>query len=240
MAQPTRPGTPPGGAARAVCGRRTSTCRRRTRAIPSGMSAFGRWMYGPWFWPPAKDAKFPPIANPYYDPNCDPNMAAVLRAGADPVDAEHLGRHGGVQRHADRQRHGVSDHHRRSEGLPLPDPERGQRPLLEPVLVRRRPEDRHAQRSRPEADRAGCRADRPGRLPDAGHDVQPEGPGLDPDRHRGRVPADPGRRAGARPPPGSPTRPGSTSATSTSTRCCWHRPSEPTWSSTSRSSAARR
>ena len=41
---------------------------------PSGMSAFGRWMYGPWFWPPAKDAKYPPIANPYYDPNCDPNV----------------------------------------------------------------------------------------------------------------------------------------------------------------------
>ncbi|HYN72032.1 MAG TPA: hypothetical protein VES60_05975, partial [Nakamurella sp.] len=25
---------------------------------PSGMSAFGRWMYGPWFWPPAKDVKY--------------------------------------------------------------------------------------------------------------------------------------------------------------------------------------
>ncbi len=43
---------------------------------PSGMSAFGRWMYGPWFWPPAKNAKYPPIANPYYDPTCDPNTAA--------------------------------------------------------------------------------------------------------------------------------------------------------------------
>ena len=43
---------------------------------PSGMSAFGRWMYGPWFWPPAKDAKYPPIANPYYDPACDPNVQA--------------------------------------------------------------------------------------------------------------------------------------------------------------------
>ncbi len=41
---------------------------------PSGMSAFGRWMYGPWFWPPAKDAKYPPIANPYFDPTCDPNV----------------------------------------------------------------------------------------------------------------------------------------------------------------------
>ncbi len=37
---------------------------------PSGMSAFGRWMYGPWFWPPAGDVKHGPIANPYY--NMDP------------------------------------------------------------------------------------------------------------------------------------------------------------------------
>jgi len=43
---------------------------------PSGMSGFGRWMYGPWFWPPATDAKYPPIANPYYDAACDPNVAA--------------------------------------------------------------------------------------------------------------------------------------------------------------------
>jgi len=42
---------------------------------PSGMSAFGRWFYGPWFWPPAKDAKYPPMTNPYYDPTCDPNVA---------------------------------------------------------------------------------------------------------------------------------------------------------------------
>jgi FtsP/CotA-like multicopper oxidase with cupredoxin domain len=42
---------------------------------PSGMSSFGRWFYGPWFWPPAKDAKYPPMANPYYDPTCDPNTA---------------------------------------------------------------------------------------------------------------------------------------------------------------------
>jgi FtsP/CotA-like multicopper oxidase with cupredoxin domain len=31
-------------------------------------------MDGPWFWPPAKDAKYPPIANPYYDKNCDPDV----------------------------------------------------------------------------------------------------------------------------------------------------------------------
>jgi len=37
---------------------------------PSGMSAYGRWMYGPWFWPPAADTVYGPIANPYY--NMDP------------------------------------------------------------------------------------------------------------------------------------------------------------------------
>jgi len=35
----------------------------------SGVSAYGRWMYGPWFWPPATP-QYPPIANPYY--NMDP------------------------------------------------------------------------------------------------------------------------------------------------------------------------
>ena len=38
---------------------------------PSGMSAYGRWMYGPWFWPPATGTKYGPIANPYYDPACN-------------------------------------------------------------------------------------------------------------------------------------------------------------------------
>ena len=42
---------------------------------PGGMSGFGRWMYGPWFWPPA-DAKYPPIPNPYYgkDPEGPDNV----------------------------------------------------------------------------------------------------------------------------------------------------------------------
>ena len=43
-------------------------------ADPSGASSFGRWFYGPWFWPPAKDVKFPAIANPYFVPTCDPNV----------------------------------------------------------------------------------------------------------------------------------------------------------------------
>jgi FtsP/CotA-like multicopper oxidase with cupredoxin domain len=39
-------------------------------ADPSGLSSFGRWFYGPWFWPPATDVPFGPIDNPYY--NMDP------------------------------------------------------------------------------------------------------------------------------------------------------------------------
>ena len=39
----------------------------------TGMSGFGRWMYGPWFWPPASPL-YPPIANPYFDPLCDANI----------------------------------------------------------------------------------------------------------------------------------------------------------------------
>lgn len=35
---------------------------------PSGANAFGRWMYGPWFWPPTTNIKNGPIPNPYYDP----------------------------------------------------------------------------------------------------------------------------------------------------------------------------
>ncbi|WP_345305805.1 multicopper oxidase domain-containing protein [Candidatus Villigracilis saccharophilus] len=43
----------------------------------SGMSGYGRWMYGPWFWPPAGDAKYAPIPNPYYgkDPDGVDNIA---------------------------------------------------------------------------------------------------------------------------------------------------------------------
>jgi len=34
----------------------------------SGMNAFGRWHYGPWFWPPTSGIQYPPVPNPYYDP----------------------------------------------------------------------------------------------------------------------------------------------------------------------------
>ena len=62
---------------------------------PSGMSAFGRWMYGPWFWPPAtRTPSTGRSPNPYYDPACDPTTCAdwFCEPRADPRHAEHLGR----------------------------------------------------------------------------------------------------------------------------------------------------
>jgi FtsP/CotA-like multicopper oxidase with cupredoxin domain len=50
---------------------------------PSGMSAYGRWMYGPWFWPPATPPHGP-IDNPYYDPNCNLDDPATWQYDTDP------------------------------------------------------------------------------------------------------------------------------------------------------------
>jgi FtsP/CotA-like multicopper oxidase with cupredoxin domain len=50
---------------------------------PGGMSAFGRWMYSPWFWPP-QDAKYDPIPNPYYDPSCNMDDPATWQYQEDP------------------------------------------------------------------------------------------------------------------------------------------------------------
>ncbi len=49
-------------------------------ADPSGMSSYGRWFYGPWFWPPA-DPVYPPISNPYF--GLDPEGADGIRHTAD-------------------------------------------------------------------------------------------------------------------------------------------------------------
>ena len=39
---------------------------------PGGMSPYGRWHYGPWFFPPTDNVKNPPVTNPYYDPTNAP------------------------------------------------------------------------------------------------------------------------------------------------------------------------
>ncbi len=51
---------------------------------PGGMSSYGRWMYGPWFWPPAAATKYGPIDNPYYDPNCNLDDPATWQYQTDP------------------------------------------------------------------------------------------------------------------------------------------------------------
>ena len=40
----------------------------------SGVNQFGRWAYGPWFWPPTSDIEYGPVNNPYYDPTCNPDL----------------------------------------------------------------------------------------------------------------------------------------------------------------------
>ncbi len=40
----------------------------------SGVNQFGRWAYGPWFWPPTINIENGPIPNPYYDETCDPDV----------------------------------------------------------------------------------------------------------------------------------------------------------------------
>ena len=47
---------------------------------PSGANPFGRWMYGPWFWPPTTNIQHGPIPNPYYDPINAPEQAPMMPA----------------------------------------------------------------------------------------------------------------------------------------------------------------
>ncbi len=44
-----------------------------------GVNPYGRWMYGPWFWPPT-DIQNGPIPNPYYDPVNAPNQPPMIPA----------------------------------------------------------------------------------------------------------------------------------------------------------------
>ena len=50
----------------------------------SGMSAYGRWMYGPWFWPPATGTKYGTIPNPYYDATCKVDVPSTWTYQTDP------------------------------------------------------------------------------------------------------------------------------------------------------------
>lgn len=57
-----------------------------TESGTGGVNPFGRWMYGPWFYP-ATVVTHPPVANPYYDPNCgslDPFVLATCETPGQP------------------------------------------------------------------------------------------------------------------------------------------------------------
>lgn len=45
---------------------------------PDGANPFGRWMYGPWFWPPTSNIKHGPVPNPYYDPVNAPDQPPMM------------------------------------------------------------------------------------------------------------------------------------------------------------------
>jgi parallel beta-helix repeat protein len=49
-----------------------------------GMNDFGRWHYGPWFWPPTLGITNPPAANPYYDPVNAPWEPPMMPATPNP------------------------------------------------------------------------------------------------------------------------------------------------------------
>ncbi len=53
-------------------------------ADPGGVNAFGRWFYGPWFWPPTNNITYPPIPNPLYDPVNAPWENATIPATPNP------------------------------------------------------------------------------------------------------------------------------------------------------------
>lgn len=43
---------------------------------PTGSNPYGRWVYGPWFFPPTNNIYFNTVPNPYHDPACsDPDPA---------------------------------------------------------------------------------------------------------------------------------------------------------------------
>ena len=52
-----------------------------------GVNPFGRWMYGPWFYP-ATDVVHGPVANPYYDADCSSPDPAVYANCATPGQPE--------------------------------------------------------------------------------------------------------------------------------------------------------
>ena len=169
---------------------------------PTGMSAFGRWMYGPWFWPPAKDVKYPPIANPYFNANCNPN-------DRDPVTHELVFCEPALIPSTPNISVGMEAFN----DTPIVNGTAYPTTTVDPKAYRYRvlnaANDRFWNLSWYVADpRTGTLSEvalkqseldaaqtDPVVFPDARHHLEPEGPELDPDRHRGRLLARPSHRA---------------------------------------------
>ncbi|PKN13528.1 MAG: hypothetical protein CVU69_02320 [Deltaproteobacteria bacterium HGW-Deltaproteobacteria-4] len=54
-----------------------------------GVNPFGRWMYGPWFYP-ATAVEKGPVANPYYDPDCSSTVPYILADCQTPGQPEQI------------------------------------------------------------------------------------------------------------------------------------------------------
>ena len=143
---------------------------------PGGMSAYGRWMYGPWFWPPAAATQYGPIDNPYYDPACDLNDPATWTYRP----TRSASRRRSPARRTSRPAWSSSTTRRSSTASPIP------KVTLQPKTYRLRmlnaandrffnfqwyvadPSTGTLQRGRARSAAAAAGADRPRRLPDAG------------------------------------------------------------------------
>ena len=62
---------------------------QNTLAGFGGVNPFGRWMYGPWFYP-ATAVEIGPKPNPYYDPNCSSTNPFILATCETPGQPEQI------------------------------------------------------------------------------------------------------------------------------------------------------
>lgn len=167
---------------------------------PSGFSAYGRWMYGAWFYPPNKDLPNGPIDNPYYDPACKLDIPSTWTYQVDPFCEP-------------KQIPGtpnISAGMEQFNDTPIVNGIAYPKVTLQPKTYRLRflnaandrffnfqwyvadpSQGQRQDRGGVEAGRAGRRADRPECVTDPGAQCEHGRPGLDPDRFGGRLVAGP-------------------------------------------------
>ena len=116
---------------------------------PTGTNPFGRWFYGPWFNPPTPTCvnggpvgciEVGPVPNPYHQAACDrfpwPWLHCALGTAAESRRAESLHPGRELPGHADRERNRLPGPEGGTKGVPVPHPERRQRPGPEPAALR--------------------------------------------------------------------------------------------------------